>query len=150
MDRPMGAVKYKITKIDKPCFFLKLGSMVVVDHDHARIYSEDRKSYLPLDMALALGLDAELVKESVGAPKELKETIELMISSDYKERFKAEYWQLVIRYTGLKAMLEKWDAGLLDFKPTCSRSLYDEQLTSMYEYICILEQRAFKEDINLG
>lgn len=150
MDRPMGAVKYKITKIDKPCVFLKLGSIVIVDHNHNRIYSEDRKSYMPLDMALKLGLDAELVKESVGTPKELKETIELMTSSDYKERFKAEYWQLVIRYRGLKAMLEMWDTGLLNFKPTCPRSLYDDQLASMYEYICVLEQRALKEDINLG
>ena len=28
---------------------------------------------------------------------ELKDTIELMNSSDYKERFKAEYWQTKIR-----------------------------------------------------
>lgn len=30
---------------------------------------------------------------------ELKDTIELMNSSDYKDRFKAEYYQLKIRYT---------------------------------------------------
>lgn len=28
---------------------------------------------------------------------ELKDTIELMTSEDYKERFKAEYWQAKIR-----------------------------------------------------
>lgn len=32
---------------------------------------------------------------------ELKDTIELMNSSDYKDRFKAEYYQLKIRYTKL-------------------------------------------------
>lgn len=38
---------------------------------------------------------------------ELKDTIELMNSSDYKDRFKAEYYQLKIRYTKLHAMLVK-------------------------------------------
>ena len=41
--------------------------------------------------------------------KTLKETAEMMISPDYKERFKAEYYQLVTRYKGLKSMLTKWD-----------------------------------------
>ena len=36
---------------------------------------------------------------------ELKDTVSLMQSADYKERFKAEYYQLVIRYKKLKAML---------------------------------------------
>jgi hypothetical protein len=29
---------------------------------------------------------------------ELQDTVELMNSSDYKDRFKAEYWQAKIRY----------------------------------------------------
>ena len=33
------------------------------------------------------------------------DTIELMNSSEYKDRFKAEYYQLKIRYTKLHAML---------------------------------------------
>lgn len=44
---------------------------------------------------------------------ELKDTIELMNSSDYKDRFKAEYYQLKIRYTKLHAMLVKLEAGNL-------------------------------------
>ncbi len=51
----------------------------------------------------------------------LKDTIEMMQSEDYKERFKAEYYQLEIRTEKLKAMLDKWDAGELSFKPTCPR-----------------------------
>lgn len=35
---------------------------------------------------------------------ELKDTIELMNSSDYKDRFKAEYYQLKIRYTKLHSI----------------------------------------------
>lgn len=38
---------------------------------------------------------------------ELKETIEMMQSEDYRERFKAEYQQNVIRFQKLRAMLEK-------------------------------------------
>lgn len=42
---------------------------------------------------------------------ELKDTATLMVSSDYKERFKAEYYQLKIRLEKLKCMLQKWDNG---------------------------------------
>lgn len=44
----------------------------------------------------------------------LKDTVEMMNSDDYKERFKAEYYQLVIRYNKLKSMLVKWDKGTLN------------------------------------
>lgn len=72
-----------------------------------------------------------------------------MQSNDYKERFKAEYLQLVIRYKGLKAMIEKWDKGTLAFNPTCPRSTYNMQINAMSEYIAILEARAVMEDIDL-
>lgn len=42
---------------------------------------------------------------------ELKDTATLMVSSNYKERFKAEYYQLKIRLEKLKCMLQKWDNG---------------------------------------
>ncbi len=79
----------------------------------------------------------------------LPSTAVLMQSNDYKERFKAEYLQLVIRYKGLKAMIEKWDKGTLAFNPTCPRSTYNMQINAMSEYIAILEARAVMEDIDL-
>lgn len=81
--------------------------------------------------------------------KELKDTIEMMNSSDYKERFKAEYQQVVIRYKKLAAMLEKWDAGELNFEPTCPRSTYNMQIKAMTDYIVVLEARAVMEDVDL-
>ena len=54
----------------------------------------------------------------------MKDTIELMNSSDYKDRFKAEYYQLKIRYTKLHAMLVKLEAGKLDFTPSSSRAIF--------------------------
>lgn len=79
----------------------------------------------------------------------LKDTVEMMNSNDYKKRFKAEYYQLVIRYKSLKSMLTKWDDGILDFEPTCPRSTYNIQIKAMADYIAVLEARAVMEDINL-
>ena len=76
-------------------------------------------------------------------------TAEMMNSSDYKERFKAEYYQVVIRYKKLKAMLEKWDKGDLNFNPTCPRSIYNMQIRAMTDYIAVLEARAVIEGVEL-
>ena len=81
---------------------------------------------------------------------ELKETVEMMNSADYKERFKAEYQQVVIRYQKLAAMLEKWDNGELNFMPTCPRSTYNMQVRAMTDYIAVLEARAVMEGVELG
>ena len=82
-------------------------------------------------------------------PMKLKDTIEIMVSEDYKERFKAEYCQVKIRYGKLKYMLERWDSGLLDFTPTCPRSTYDMQIRAMSDYIAVLEARAVMEGVTL-
>ena len=79
----------------------------------------------------------------------LADTVEMMNSADYKERFKAEYAQLVIRYYGLRNMLEKWDNGTLEFKPTCPRSTYNLQIKAMTDYIAVLEARAVMENVDL-
>ena len=81
---------------------------------------------------------------------ELKETVEMMNSADYKERFKAEYQQVVIRYQKLAAMLEKWDNGELNFTPTCPRSIYNMQVRAMTDYIAVLEARAVMEGVEVG
>lgn len=80
---------------------------------------------------------------------ELKDTIELMTSDNYKERFKAEYLQLKIRVEGLRKMLIKWDAGKLDFAPPCPRATYLTQKRYMEEYLNQLEVRAAIEEIEL-
>ncbi len=71
----------------------------------------------------------------------LYDTAVLMKSDDFKERFQAEYIQLKIRYTRLKAMLEKYKAGTLPFKPKCSYELLFTQLVYMKNYMNVLEQR---------
>ncbi len=80
---------------------------------------------------------------------ELKETMEMMNSKDFKERFKAEYFQLKIRINGLTAMLEKYKKNELNFKPNCSYDLLNAQLEAMLLYAYFLEERAKIENIKL-
>ena len=54
---------------------------------------------------------------------ELQDTIELMNSAEYKDRFKAEYWQAKIRYDKLDDMTVKYEARTLTFIPRCSLDL---------------------------
>lgn len=82
-------------------------------------------------------------------PSVLDQTIDLMTSSDYKNRFKAEYYQLHIRLMALDNMLRRWDTGQLDFTPDCPRSIYALQYRVMDDYITVLEARAKIEGIEL-
>ena len=79
----------------------------------------------------------------------LVDTIPLMESEDYKERFKAEYYQLTIRIEGLKQMLDQYKNGTLKFTPTCSYALLSKQLKTMEAYAACLEVRATTERIDL-
>lgn len=78
---------------------------------------------------------------------ELKDTVEMMLSSDYKERFKAEYWQLKIRHDKLQKMVDNWEN--LDFTPTCPCSMYVCQLLAMEDYMTLLRNRATLEEVEL-
>lgn len=80
---------------------------------------------------------------------ELKETVELMNSSDYKDRFKAEYFQTKIRYNKLHDMIVKYEAGTLNFKPKCPIYMLKTQASAMGKYLCVLEVRAQVEGIDL-
>ena len=79
----------------------------------------------------------------------LIDTIEMMNSENYKERFKAEYLQLNIRIKGLANMLEKYREGTLTFKPSCSYDMLHTQLVHMKCYRNSLEERAVVENIDL-
>lgn len=80
---------------------------------------------------------------------ELKDTIELMLSDNYKDRFKAEYYQLKTRRDKLHAMIVKYAVGSLDFEPSCPLELLEEQEEAMDKYLHILEVRAEIEKVEL-
>ena len=80
---------------------------------------------------------------------ELRDTASMMLSPDYKERFKAEYIQLKIRLDKLSTMLDKHRAGTLPFIPMCSISLLEEQEKVMKMYLSILLERAGIEGVTI-
>lgn len=84
---------------------------------------------------------------------ELKETVELMNSEDYKERFVAEYRQVKIRYEKLKNFCNKIEIetmlGKEVTKHDCPLELLREQQKYMGLYLSVLEKRALIENIVL-
>ena len=79
--------------------------------------------------------------------EELAKTCELMMSPDYKERFKGEYVQLKNRLESLQRMIDAWDNGKLNFTPTCPRTIYDDQIRGMKLYLNVLTLRAGMEHV---
>ena len=84
---------------------------------------------------------------------ELKDTVSGMLSDDYKERFKAEYFQTKIRYERLKAFCNRieaaqWTVGEAP-KHDCPFDMLRDQQRAMGEYLHILEIRAEIEEVEL-
>lgn len=80
---------------------------------------------------------------------ELKDTVALMTSDNYKDRFEAEFEQLDTRRVKLERMIEKYKAGKLDFTPACPVELLERQLKAMSEYLQCLKRRAEIEGIEV-
>ena len=95
---------------------------------------------------------------------QMQETTQLMLSPNYKDRFKAEYVQTKIRHERLGALLVKIEAAnrtvfadvengeIRVGKPdhNCPEHLLRDQLHAMCEYLHILEIRAVIEGIDLS
>jgi len=79
----------------------------------------------------------------------LTDTVEMMNSTDYKERFRGEYFQLENRIVGLSNMLDKYRKNTLSFTPTCSIKILDGQLRGMLIYKTHLLERSKIEKISL-
>ena len=73
----------------------------------------------------------------------------MLSRSIYKDRFKAEYYQLADRYKKLKVMLEKWNKGELNFTPASPITFWNMQIKAMSDYKAALELRAETEGIKL-
>ena len=78
-------------------------------------------------------------------PKQKMEDIKM----DYKERMRHEYIELKDKYDKLHRMLVKYDAGKLDFTPSCPIELLREQAATMGKYLYILETRALMAGVEL-
>lgn len=80
---------------------------------------------------------------------ELKDTVTQMVSNDYKERFKAEYKQAVIRNRKLVKIIDDYYKNVLSFSLDCPIELLERQQSILFSYIEILSDRAGYEGINL-
>lgn len=80
---------------------------------------------------------------------ELRDTISGMLDECYKERFRAEYWQLRIRVEKLTILVMKYREGTLGFQPSCSLGILENQLDAMKRYLALLELRAQIEQVTL-
>lgn len=85
--------------------------------------------------------------------EELADTASLMSSEDYKDRFKAEYYQTKIRYEKLKAFNNKIEAsqfmGAKGPVHDCPEHFLRQQQSAMGNYLHYLEVRAVIEEIEL-
>ena len=72
------------------------------------------------------------------------------VMEDYKLRMINEYKELKEKYNKLHKMLVKYDAGKLDFTPTCPIDLLRKQAGFMGQYLYALEVRAVVEDVDLN
>ena len=117
----------------------------------------NRKSFEIKQEALKVypsSIEITKIKEKKGENNmELKETVELMNSEDYKERFIAEYHQVKIRYEKLKNFCNKIEVeemlGKEVTKHDCPLELLREQQKYMGLYLSVLEKRALIENVEL-
>ena len=84
-----------------------------------------------------------------------EETVRLMLSSDYKARFVAEYRQTKIRYGKLKAYCDRIEMAMMHPRKVemppheCDLELLRQQQHYMGCYLGVLEKRAIVEGICL-
>ena len=79
----------------------------------------------------------------------LDETIDGMLSKDYKERLKAEYRQLIIRLERLDTIIDDYNYYVIKYLDISSLKILKEQRYAMDLYKKALEVRAEYEGINL-
>ena len=84
--------------------------------------------------------------------KNLSDTVFLMESADYKNRFLGEYLQLRIRMEKLSKLLAEYRVKMatgesIPYK--CSYNMLEDQLYAMEQYRRSLEERAIVEDIDV-
>lgn len=82
---------------------------------------------------------------------QLDQTVDLMRSESYKDRFIAEYAQIEIRTKRLENVLKSIEDNTCPkcFKPTCDIEILKSQLKTMNAYRATLIFRASIEEIEL-
>lgn len=82
-------------------------------------------------------------------PTEWKTIVPLILSDDYRDRFKGEFYELNRRSKALEKTLKDKREGTLDFELTSGTAALEKQLKAMQDYLEVLTLRAKLEDISL-
>ena len=142
----------------KSNIFAQLSEIVEADSEkEVMVKIRNRKSFEIKQEVLRIypsSIEIRKIKEKKEENNmELNETVELMNSEDYKERFVAEYHQVKIRYEKLKNFCNKIEVetmlGKEVTKHDCPLELLREQQKYMGLYLSILEKRALIENVEL-
>jgi len=72
---------------------------------------------------------------------ELKDTVNLMLSDDWRDRLKAEWLQVKIRYERLIGAINMADQGKGKYRSAEGRAVLKSQRDSMANYMTMLELR---------
>lgn len=78
----------------------------------------------------------------------LKDTVELMLSDDFRDRLKAEYEQLNIRIQKLEAAIEYWTKDKNKLSRPVYLPLFRRQLRYMKGYQKVLKHRMWLIELN--
>lgn len=81
--------------------------------------------------------------------KTLEETVDLMLSDNWEDRFKAEYYQLEYRYVALNKSLMEADLSAETAEQTMNLHYRREQLNNMRMYLLSMKTVAAAEGIEL-
>ena len=79
---------------------------------------------------------------------ELKDTIDLMLSDDFRDRLKAEYEQLNIRIQKLEAAIEHWTKDKNKLSRPVYLPLLRQQIRHMKAYRKVLSERMWLIELN--
>lgn len=106
------------------------------------IYDRIKMEELPMEEVIK-----KMIQES--KPMELKDTIDLMTSADWKDRFLAEYLQTRIRYLKLMRLYRLRMVDKLHFETPIPIESWQRQLEAMELYTKELEYQAEMHGIRL-
>lgn len=82
--------------------------------------------------------------------KDLKDTIDDMLSENYIDRLRAEYQQLYIRMLKLNDFIRKYETDQLEHKPKTPIETFELQREGMALYLNALSMRLVYEDVDIS
>lgn len=120
--------------------------VIVNDDTPSLMYNDSNLGWEGIEINFCPWCGEKLASIERNFSMELKDTVELMLSDDYKDRLEAEYIQTKIRYVKLVMALFNIESLDIDDK---MKELMDKQKEAMSDYLDILRERANLDGIDL-